>query len=132
MVFMTFSRPRRVEHGGGLVQHEAVRVHGHDARDGHALLLPAGQLVRRAVAVFVDAGHLHRGVDPGADLGRGHAQIFEGERHVLLDDGGDDLVVRVLEHHAHLLADVVEMRSRRSCPMPSDESPCRFRAAGSR
>ena len=72
----------RVQHGGGFVQDQAVRAHGNHACNGHALLLTAGKVVGCALTVFVDAGHLHGVVN--------------------------DLVVRVLEHHAHGLADIVE------------------------
>ena len=98
-----------VKHGGRLVQHKAVRPHGNDACDGDALLLPAGQLIRRGVALFVDAGQFHGFVDAGADLLRRHAEVLRRKGDILLDDGGDDLVVRILEHHADLLAHIVEV-----------------------
>ena len=97
----------RVEHGGGLVEHHAARHHGDHARDGHALLLPAGQAVRRLRAVFVHADGLERLVHALADLRRRHTHVLQRERHVLLDDRGDQLVVRVLEHHGHGLAHLV-------------------------
>ena len=53
-------------------------------------------------------GHAHllkRLVHPHPDIGGGDAQILRAEGHVLLHDGGDQLIVRVLEHHAHLLPD---------------------------
>ena len=40
------ARQLRVERAGGLVEAEDVRVHGQRAGDGHALLLPARELVR--------------------------------------------------------------------------------------
>ena len=40
-------------------------------------------------------------------LGR-DADVLQAEGDVLLHHGGDNLVVRVLEHHPHLLADVVQ------------------------
>ena len=36
---------------------------------------------------------------------RGHAQVLRGKGHVLLHHIGNNLVIRVLEHHAHPLAD---------------------------
>ena len=42
--------PDGVQHGGGLVQHDALRLHGQHARDGDALLLSAGEQVRRVSA----------------------------------------------------------------------------------
>ncbi len=36
----------RVEHGGRLVKHDALRLHSKNARDSHTLLLAAGQKLR--------------------------------------------------------------------------------------
>ena len=57
--------------------------------------------------------HAHGGqrlIHPLADLGGGHAQVLRGEGHILLHHAGHDLVVRVLEHHAHPAADVQQGR----------------------
>ena len=96
-----------VQHGGGFVQNQAVRPHGHHACNGHALFLAAGQVVGCALTVFVDAGHLHGVVHPAAHLLGRHTEVFQRKGNVFLHHGGHDLVVRVLEHHAHGLADVV-------------------------
>ena len=94
-----------VQHGGGLVQDDAVRLHGDDAGDGHPLLLSAGKEVRR-VADELPHAHIPEGIiHPAADLLRGDAQVLRGEGHVLLHHVGNDLVVRVLKDHAHPLAD---------------------------
>ncbi|MPN11017.1 hypothetical protein SDC9_158315 [bioreactor metagenome] len=39
-------------------------------------------------------------------MGGGHAKVFKPESHILAHHGGDDLVIRVLEHHAAALADL--------------------------
>ena len=44
-------------------------------------------------------------VYPLSNLLTGHPQVFRCEGHILLHHVGHDLVVRVLEHHAHPLAD---------------------------
>ena len=49
------------------------------------------------------------GVHPLADLLGRHAQILRCEGHVVLHHVGDDLVVRILEDHAHGAADVQEL-----------------------
>ena len=41
-----------------------------------------------------------RVIDPAADLLRRNAQVFGRKRHIVLDDIGDYLVIRVLKHHA--------------------------------
>ena len=99
--------PLRVEHGGGLVEHHAARHHGDHARDGHALLLAAGQAVRRLPPVFVHTDRFERVVHALSDLRGRHAHVLERKRHVLFDDRGDQLVIRVLEHHGHGLAHLV-------------------------
>jgi len=99
----------RVQHGGGFVQDQAVRAHGNHTGNGHALLLTAGKVVGCALAVFVDAGHLHGVVHPAAHLVLRHAEVFQRKGHVLFHHSRHDLVVRVLEHHAHSLADIVKL-----------------------
>ena len=48
--------PLRVEHRGRLIEDDYARLHCNDARNGDALLLPAGQEVRRMHAEIV---HVH-------------------------------------------------------------------------
>ena len=82
--------------------------HGNHTGNRHALLLTAGKVVGCTLAVFVDAGHLHGVVHPAAHLVLRHAEVFQRKGDIFLHHGGNDLVVRVLEHHAHGLADIVE------------------------
>ena len=95
----------RVEHGSRLVEHDALRLHGEHARDGHALLLPARQELRGVGAVVVHPDGPERVVDALPDLLRRDAEVFRRKGDVLLYDIGDDLVVRVLEDHADVLPD---------------------------
>ena len=97
----------RVEHGGRLIEHNAARHHGDNARDGDALLLSAGQTVRRLRAVFVHTDGMERIVHALADLCGRHAHVLQRKCYILLDHSGDQLVVRVLEHHRNGLADLV-------------------------
>jgi len=96
----------RVEHGSRLVEHDAARPHGDDARNGDALLLSAGQKMRRVLAVVVHADEPERLVHAAADLVRGYAEILGREGDILLHHVGDDLVVGVLEDHADAAADL--------------------------
>ena len=61
----------------------------------------------------------------------GNAQILRGEGHVLLHHVGNDLVIRVLEHHAHAAADLQQQGLVRWCPCPL-HTPCRRWAAARR
>ena len=91
----------RVEHGRRLVEHDALGLHGDDARDGHALLLSAGEQVRRVQAKIIHADLLQGCIHPCAYLLRRDAEILGREGYVILDDVGDDLVIRILKDHAH-------------------------------
>ena len=59
---------------------------------------------------FIGVGahaHSRKGTfNPGNHFFRRDAEIFQTEGNVFLDDGGDDLVVRILEDHAGPLADL--------------------------
>ena len=91
----------RIEHGRRLVEHDALGLHGDDTRDGHALLLPAGEQVRRVQAKIIHADLLERGIHPRAYFLRRDAEVLGREGHVVLDDVGDDLVIGILKDHAH-------------------------------
>ena len=95
-----------VQHGGGLVQHHALRRHGDHAGDGHPLLLSAGEQMGRVAGKFRHTHRRQRVVHTAADLLGGDPQILRGEGHVLLHHIGHDLVIGVLEHHAHTAADL--------------------------
>ena len=92
--------PGGVEHGGGFVKDDDLRPHGQHPGDGHALLLAAGEHVRRGLGVFPHAHGFEGIVHAAADVLRRHAEVFKAKGAVLLHHGGDDLVVRVLEDHA--------------------------------
>ena len=62
-----------------------------------------------ALAVLIDASHLHGVVHAAAHFLRWHAKVFQCKGNVFLHHGGNDLIVRVLEHHAHGLADIIEL-----------------------
>ena len=55
--------------------------------------------------VLVHIHLLQRLIHPLADHGTGYAQVFRAEGHILLHHIGNNLVIRVLENHAHLPAD---------------------------
>ena len=94
-----------IQHGGGLVQNDTLRLHGNNARDGDALLLPAGQKMGGVLPVLVHVHLLQGAVHSAADFRAGNAQILRAEGHILFHHVGNDLVVRILENHAHVPAD---------------------------
>ena len=92
-----------------------LRPHGQHAGYGHALLLAAGEQVRRVQAVLVHAHGLERLVHAAAYLAALHAQVLRREGDVVLHDVGDYLVVRVLEDQADRAAHVQEPVLVRRC-----------------
>ena len=107
--FEHFLAAGRIEHGGGFVGDDDAGLHGENARDGDALLLSAREHVRGSIGLF---GHAHgrkRIVDAPHHLIVGDTQIFHTEGNVLADNGGNDLIVGVLEDHAGLLADIPQV-----------------------
>ena len=100
----------RIKHGGRLVENDAFRLHGDDPGDGDALFLAAGQLMRRVLTVFQHPNSLQGGVHPAADFRGRDAEVFRAEGHILFNNGGHQLVIRVLQHHAHRPAHLVFVR----------------------
>jgi hypothetical protein len=93
----------RRQHGGGLVEHEHLRVAGQGLDDLDALLHADGQLFDQGVGVDVEA-------EPAADLahlgaGRGEVESAAGlglfvAEHDVLGDGEHGDEHEVLVHHA--------------------------------
>ena len=112
MVEMTSSRPLGlgIEHGGRLIEYDAARPHGDDSRDGHALLLPAGEQVRRVQTVVIHPDELQCLVHASADFLRGNAEVLRRKGNILFYDVGDHLIIGILEHHADRAADVDQKR----------------------
>ncbi len=103
-----FGAAQRVEHRRGLVQHQHVGLHRQHARNADALLLPAGKLMRGALAIGLHLHAVERPIDAAQNLRARHAQVFRAKGDILLDDGRHDLVVGVLEDHADRAANVAQ------------------------
>ena len=92
----------RVKGGGRLVKQQHFGLEGDGAGDGHALLLPAGELVGVKV-LAVEHTHLFQHLVGGL-IGGGAVHATGGDKalqHILLD-GHVAEEVEVLEHIAHL------------------------------
>jgi hypothetical protein len=97
-----------VERRGRLVEQHDLGLHAQGARDGDALLLPAGKLARDTCRLLGDA-------DPGEVLHRQllrlpfrHLAHPDRRQGAVLQDGEVGEQVEGLEHHADLAADGVE------------------------
>ena len=107
--FHHFHAPLRVKHCRRLVQDDTRRTHGNDAGNGDTLFLSAGQLIRCVHPIFIHSNRFQGIVHPFPNRFRRQPQIFRSERHIFLHDRCNDLVVRILKHHAHVLSDVVQL-----------------------
>ena len=94
-------RAGRIEIGGGLIQDHNLGLHGQDAGNGHPLLLPATQMVGRTALISGEAHILQSKAHVLFDLLGWISQIGRPEGDVLVNRRRKELVVRVLEDHAH-------------------------------
>ena len=98
-----------VKGGGRLVKQQHVGVHGQRAHNRNALLLPAGQHVGVGVGLVGQTDALQQLHGFLVGLGLLHqAQTHGGQRDVLLHRQVGEQV-EMLEHHAHLLAHMVNV-----------------------
>ena len=98
----------RVEHGRRLVEHEDFRLHGERACDGDALFLAARKRIGFVRFEPDEADLAKRLAHASCDFGGFDAEVFRAECNVVFDEGGHQLVVGVLEHHAGGGADGVK------------------------
>ena len=69
--------------------------------------------VRRMLAQLIHADLAESRIHAAADLLRRDAEVFGAKRHIVLHDVCDDLVIRVLEHHADVAAHINDAPPRR-------------------
>ncbi len=87
-----------VECGQRLVEQKQLGAFGQTARQSHALLLAAGELVRLALAVGLELHQVEHLLHAGSDVRLGHAVAFQTEGDVV--EHGQVRKQRVrLEHH---------------------------------
>ena len=84
-------------------------MHGKDSCNGHPLLLSAGKYGRRMGSVGSHTHLFQCHIHPLPDFVGRNADIFRTEGHVFLHDSRYQLVIRILENHAHLLPDIPDM-----------------------
>jgi hypothetical protein len=96
----------RVEARRRLVHDQDVGLHGEHRGDGHRALLAAGEVVGRALRQVLSPDARERGGDAGRDVGGREPEVERPEPHVLGHRRQEQLVVRVLEHHADGATDV--------------------------
>ena len=90
--------PGGVEPSRRLVEEQHVRPHRHRPRQRHALAFAEAQLVRGAGGEVRDAEQREGLIGAGAGVVVAESEVKRAERDVLGDIGGEELVVRVLQH----------------------------------
>src|SRR5688500_10572246 len=93
----------RVERAGRLVGEDDLAAVHERARDGHALLLAAGELARPVAEALAEPEHAEQPLGARAPLGGGHAGVHRRHLDVARRARGGDQVV-ALEHEAEGLA----------------------------
>ncbi len=86
-----------VELGGRLVEQEQLWPEREHRRHADPLELAAGELVGRARRECAGADRLERLADADGNRARGHAQVLEPERDLVLDPRHHHLVLGILE-----------------------------------
>ena len=95
-----------VEAAGRLIHDQDVRRHGKHRGNGHPFLLPAGEMIGRLVLQMGGAHLFEHVLDPLLDLIHRQPQIERPEGHIIKDRGHEELIVRILEDHAHRAPDL--------------------------
>ena len=93
----------RIEHRRRLIENDGFRKHRHRTGDRDTLLLPATETVRGLHTVRHHVDGFERTIHTCPDLVGRYADVLRAEADILLDDGCDDLVIRILEDHAGFL-----------------------------
>ena len=103
----------RVQCGGRLIEQHHIRIHRQRAHDCNSLLLSAGELCRISALLV-------RQTNPTQQLTRlllrlllAHQPQFNRSKGDILKDGHVRKEVKLLEHHSHLAADLLNIAARR-------------------
>ncbi|KJL43879.1 hypothetical protein RS82_01255 [Microbacterium trichothecenolyticum] len=102
--------PGGVEIRGRLVEHEERRPHREGARDREPLASAARQAVGVVASAFPQADPAEGLLGAGEHHCHRHPEILRPERHLVEERAGDELRVRVLEHHADAGAELGDGR----------------------
>ena len=100
----------RVKVGQRLVKQQHLHLIHHHARQTHALLLAAGELMRRVLKVALHAHQLCHAVDRLLHVVLRHAVVFQREGDILAHGQADELPVRILKHGAHMCGQLKHAR----------------------
>jgi len=114
-----------------LVKEQDRHIVHHHTGQTHALLLAAGELVRRVQQMLLHAGLLRRAENPLVKRGLFHAVVFQREGDILRNRQPDKLPVGVLQNGADHFGNVKEAERLR-LPAHDLEASLLFAAVGKR
>ena len=100
----------RIQGGGGLVEQHYLGIHGQSPDNGDPLLLTAGKLVGIGIGLFLQTYPLQQLHGFLVGLRLGHQARAHGSQGDVFQNGHVGEQVKVLEHHAHLPAHLVDVR----------------------
>ena len=95
-----------VQHGSGFIQHDAGCIGRNGTCNADSLLLSAGQTAGRYFALVEEPYRREAVLHSLTNFFGGNHLIFRTKGCVFFHTCADDLIIRVLKHHAHLLADL--------------------------
>ena len=98
-----------VEHGSSLVQNENFGFERKRARYRHALFLSARKPCRLHLTEFFHIGNFKGVVYHGANFLARHTYVFRAERHVVLHDRSDLLIIGILKDHSRFFSNIERM-----------------------
>ena len=99
----------RVQSRGGFIEQQDIRLHGQGTGNGNTLLLPAGQAHRVFISLILQAHTIQKAQGVGLRFFLGDVLHIDGRGCDILHDGHIAEQVEILEYHADLLADLVDI-----------------------
>jgi len=107
-----------IERRGGLVEQHDLRLHGQRPGDRHPLFLSAGEPGGIGIDLVREAHLVEHGQRKVARRRLGHALQFDGRDRNVVGDAEVRKQIEVLEHHAHLLAHLIDVTLERAPAEP--------------
>ena len=88
-----------------IIQNDTAGLHRQNAGNSHPLFLATAQKMGAMLGKCRHADSGQSITDALTDFFRRDTQIFRSESDIFFYDGCDDLIIGILENHAHILAD---------------------------
>ena len=96
--------PAWIEARGGLVKQQVARLQHQRPGDCHPFFLPMAEALDRLLAKPLGIDEGQRLIHPAGDLLFRHPEVTQAKSDIAVDIGIEDLLIRILKHRRHLLA----------------------------